>query len=117
MLLISDGNDWTKNNETVEYPFAQHVYQLYNRKSNVELAHFPLEGHDYGKNKRAAAYAFLAKHLGLKLKNIQDAQGHVSEDFVGILPQQTLTFFTEDERKPLISGEAVYQVFLDSRKR
>lgn len=117
MLLISDGNDWTKNNESVEYPFAQHVYQLYDKASHVELAHFPREGHDYGKNKRVAAYGFLARHLGLNMKNIQDQAGNVTEDFVSVQTQNALTYFTEDELKGLMSGDDVYKVFLESKTK
>ena len=69
MLLISDGNDWTKNNETVEYPFTRGIYELFNKESLVENVHLKNEKHDYGVNKRRAAYDFLAKHLGLKIEN------------------------------------------------
>lgn len=107
MLLISDGNDWTKNNETVEYPFAHHIYGLYGKESQVELAHFAEEKHDYGKNKRVAAYKFLAKHFGLKLANIQNDQGEISEDFVAIQSREDLSYFTPEESEKLIKGEAV----------
>jgi hypothetical protein len=112
MLLISDGNDWTKNNERVEYPFARHIYGLFGNAENVELAHFPKEGHDYGKNKRMAAYAFLAKHLQLDVKKIQDTNGNISEDFVRILPQNDLKFFHENELADLVKGEQVYKIFV-----
>jgi hypothetical protein len=98
MLWISDGTDWTKNNETVEYPFARAIYKLYNKESLVENAHFPAEGHDYGQNKRLAAYKFLAKHLGLKFENITNKEGEVSEDFVTILDQKDLSFFKPGEQ-------------------
>lgn len=116
MLLISDGNDWTKNNERVEYPFARAVYKLYNKEDAVENAHFPAEGHDYGKNKRMAAYHFLAKHLGLNLKKITDAQGAINENFVTLLDQKDLRYFNEHEPDTRIKGDAVYNVFLDAKK-
>ena len=116
MLWISNGSDWTKNNQTVEYPFARHVYKLFNKENMVELAHFPLEGHDYGKNKRLAAYPFLAKHLALDLKKIQDDNGNITEDFVSIQSQKDLLFFTEHERNALVSGEDVYRIFVESKK-
>ena len=65
MLLISDGADWTKNTPVVEYPFIRNIYKLYGRENLVENAHFADEQHDYGFNKRQAAYRFLAKHLKL----------------------------------------------------
>ena len=52
LLLISDGKDWTKNTPDVEFPYIQHIYELYNQKGNVENVHLPDEGHDYGMSKR-----------------------------------------------------------------
>lgn len=117
LLLISNGNDWTKNNETVEYPFAQHVYGLYGKASNVELAHFPTEGHDYGPNKRVAAYKFLAKHLNLNLANIQGKEGKINEDFVEIQTRENLTYFAAGELNNAVKGDTVYRIFQDSKKK
>ena len=117
MLWISDGNDWTKNNETVEYPFAKHVYKLYGRESLIENAHFPAEGHDYGKNKRLATYRFLAKHLDLRIENIRDKTGDISEDFVTILDQKDLKYFSAEELTGLIKGDEVYHVFVESKQK
>lgn len=117
LLLISDGNDWTKNNPTVAYPFARHIYELYGKPSAVENAHFPDEGHDYGRNKRFAAYRFLAEHLGLQISNITDTQGHLTEDFVTILQRKDLEFFKHEELAGLIQGDAVYKVFIASKQR
>lgn len=115
MLFISNGNDWTKNNETVEYPFARHIYGLYGKQSNVELAHFPKESHDYGKNKRLAAYRFLAKHLELDLAKIKDANGQITEDFVTIQDQKDLIYFKQAELDNLITGDEVYRIFVESK--
>lgn len=117
MLMISDGNDWTKNNETVEFPFAQHVYKLYQNERQVELAHFPREGHDYGKNKRKAAYPFLSRHLSLDLQKIRDEKGNITEDFVSLQSRNDLIYFTEKERNALMQGDDVYKVFVESKKK
>ena len=109
MLLVSDGEDWTKNNSTVEFPFAQGIYALYNKDSLVQHVHLQNEGHDYGKNKRLAAYNFLAKYLGLKIENIKDASGRVNEDFVSILHRNDLIYFKENEFSPSIKEDQVYQ--------
>lgn len=116
MLWVSDGSDWTKNNGTVEYPFAKNIYALYDKAPSVEHVHLADEGHDYGINKRLPMYKFMARHLGLKIENIKDPQGNVSEDFVSILEQKDLTYFNEEELAALIKGDAVYQVFLESKK-
>lgn len=116
MLLISDGNDWTKNNETVEYPFARGIYKFYKKESQVENVNFKNEEHDYGVNKRLAAYNFLAKHLGLKIENITGKNGKVSEDFVTLLDRKDLTYFNQEELASFIKGDAVYKVFIDSKK-
>lgn len=116
MLLISNGTDWTKNNESIEYPFARHVYDLYGKLSSVQLAHFSTEGHDYGKNKRLAAYNFLAKHLGLNLDKIKNANGQISEDFVTLQPRNELTFFKAEESAQLLKGDEIYDIFVESKK-
>lgn len=90
MLLISDGDDWTKNTPNFEYPFVKRIYGFYNREDKVENAHFAHEKHDYNASKRQAAYAFLAKHLGLNT-------GGVLKD--GKFDETTNTLLTEQDLK------------------
>jgi hypothetical protein len=85
MLLISDGDDWTKNNPTVEYPFLQKIYTYYGQVNKVANAHFVNEKHDYGFNKRQSAYTFLAEHLKLKID-----QKLTGEEWVKILETDEL---------------------------
>ena len=115
MLLISDGDDWTKNNPAVEFPFAQRVYKLYGKESMVENAHFPLEKHDYGKNKRIAAYHFLARYLELNEKSILNSAGEIDESFVTFFQRSELEYFTVDELASHIKGDAVYQAFVGQK--
>ena len=72
LLLISVGGDWTKNTPTVEFPYIQNVFRLFDAAGNVENAHFPNEGHGYEAIKRQAMYPFMVKHLGLKPDRILD---------------------------------------------
>jgi hypothetical protein len=39
MLVISDGEDWTKNVPVVEFPYIQNVYRLYGARAQVENLH------------------------------------------------------------------------------
>ena len=111
MLVISDGADWTKNTPNVEFPFIKHVYGLYGHGDKVENAHFANEGHDYGKNKRLAAYNFLAKHLSMDIKKIQDKNGNVNERFVKIVDRKSLEFFKPGETANFIKGADVWAAF------
>ena len=47
LLLVSDGDDWTRQTPKVEFPHLQRIYQLTGAPDNVENAHFADEGHDY----------------------------------------------------------------------
>ena len=115
MILVSDGADWTKNNPSVEFPFAQKVYDLYGKKSLVENVHLPDEKHDYGINKRLGVYAFFEKHLGLQTKPIRDKSGAISESFATIVPGKDLEYFKPGETDGFIKGDQVYDAFVKSK--
>ena len=100
LLLISDGEDWTGQNPTAEFPYVQRIYQLVGSPDYVENAHFPKEGHDYGPSKRAAMYPFMAKHLGLDLARIQNAAGQIDESFAVVHPRAELLVFPADKPRP-----------------
>ena len=92
-LIISDGKDWTKNVPEVELPYIQNVYRLMNAESKVENLHLANEGHDYGPSKRAGAYAFLGKHLGLQLDRIRASDGTFNEQPVTLQQREALLVF------------------------
>ncbi|HEV7349788.1 alpha/beta hydrolase family protein [Telluribacter sp.] len=103
MLLISDGGDWTKNNPKVEYPHIQQIYGLYGKKDQVSNVHFPAEKHDFGPNKRAAMYPFMAKYLKLDEKQVDESR-------VQVLDRKVLTVFDEAHPRPanaVVGDEAV----------
>lgn len=72
--VVSDGKDWTAHVPTVELPYLQHIYGLYNAADKVKNYHFPSEGHDFGLNKRQAVYAFFGEVFGLDTTKIDEAQ-------------------------------------------
>lgn len=107
-LLISDGQDWTKNTPDVEFPYIRNVYRLYGAQDKVEYVHLPDEGHDYGLSKRLGAYKFLAKHLGLFLGRVSKPDGSIDESFVVIEENEGLYVFNDKHPRPAhaVSGDA-----------
>ena len=95
LLLISDGDDWTRNVDKVEFPYIQKVYEAYGKAENVENVHLALEKHDYGYSKRKAAYLFFEKHLNLSFKNIP-GKGSLNESFIKVLDRKDLEVFNRD---------------------
>ncbi len=93
MLLVSDGDDWTKFTPDLEFPHIQRIYSFFDAKDMVENVHLPLEKHDYGPSKRKAAYAFLAKNLGLDINMSNEAKSSV-------LPMEDLKVFNADNPLP-----------------
>ena len=116
LMLISDGADWTRNTPRIEYPYIQKVYALYNAEHKVENVHLPVEKHDYGYSKRAAAYIFLAYHLKLDLSKVEVKTGGVQENFITILPLEDLKVFTKKNPRPnsAIEGDDAIIKYLDS---
>lgn len=98
MLLVSDGDDWTKNTPDVEFPHIRYIYKLFNKPEFVENVHLPDDKHGYDYNKRAAVYPFLAKHLGLDLSKAVNADGSLNE--IGIVIEDTHTLYPFDEKHP-----------------
>ena len=112
MLVVSDGMDWTRNTPQVEYPYIKKVYALYNAEHKVENAHFPVEKHDYGYSKRTAVYFFFAHHLAMDINALPYENG-IIEDFVTILPKDSLKVFTSENPLPadaILGDEAVMKV-------
>lgn len=100
MLLVSDGDDWTKNTPKVEFPHIQYIYNLLGVKNNVKNVHLPEEGHGYELPKRKAVYPFLARHLNLDLTAILDENGEVNEKGIVIEPYEKMNVFSASNPRP-----------------
>jgi uncharacterized protein len=98
MMIVSDGDDYTKNSATVEYPHLKYIYGLLGKPELVENADFPNEKHGYDYSKRAAVYPFLAKYLGLDLSKAVNPDGSLKEEGIVIEEQKALYAF--DEKHP-----------------
>jgi len=114
MLIISDGDDWTKNTPRVEFPYIKNIYTLFGAAEKVENLHLALEKHDYGISKRKGAYRFLAKHLGLDINRILNDKGDIDEGFITIVPYDELKVFNQNNKRPdyaLIGDEKITLLF------
>jgi uncharacterized protein len=99
MLLISNGDDWTRNTTNVEFPYIQKVYDAMGKSEQVENVHLAIEKHDYGYSKRIAAYRFFSKHLQLDNDKAQKNQ-EIDESFIKILEPEELKVFTQKNPRP-----------------
>ena len=118
MLLVSDGDDWTKNSPKVEYPYIKRIYDLYGVGERVKLSHFPDGVHDYGPEKRKPVYRFLAEHLQLDLDKITDEEGNIDERGIQLLSNGDLRVFNQAHPRPsyaVIGDEAVTRLLNKTR--
>lgn len=100
-LLISIGNDWTKNTPFVEFPFLRNIYRYFGQENKVENVHLATEKHDYGPSKRAALYEFMAKHLNLDVSVVKDKMGNWLEEKSEVLPIAELSSYNQNYPFPL----------------
>ncbi|MFT4094605.1 MAG: acetylxylan esterase [Niabella sp.] len=98
-LLVTDGGDWTDKMPEHDFPYLQKIYNWYGKKENVENVHLPNETHDFGINKRAAVYRFMAGYFGLDLAAITDKNGNIDESGITIEPPNKMYVFGDKGEK------------------
>lgn len=116
-LIVSCGEDWTKDSAIVEAPHIRDVYRLHGRQDAFEHAHFPLEGHNYGHNKRIPVYEFIARRFGLKRDAACERGGDYVPEKVVIEDAEGLRVWTEDHPRPasaLEGAEAIARALFAS---
>lgn len=96
LLVISDGDDWTKSVPGTDFPYLKKIYNYYNKVSNVESVYLPKDKHDFGITKRVPMYKFFAKHLGLDLKAITGKNGGIDESSITIQKNRDELVFGKD---------------------
>lgn len=99
-LIISCGNDWTKNTPEVEFPYIQNVYRLFGAEKSVRNLHLADEGHDYGYSKRVGTYLFMAEHLGLSIDSVMMTDGSIDESLVTIEEEASMSVFNDEHPRP-----------------
>jgi hypothetical protein len=65
-LIVSVGQDATRDFPEVGFPFVRRAYGAYGADFRAESVYLPKEAHDFGPSKRAAVYLFFARNLGFE---------------------------------------------------
>lgn len=107
---LTAANDWTKEMATKGFPELQQLYELYDKKDDVQLTARIEFGHNYNQVSREAMYRWFKKHLKF--------EGEPVETEMEFLDRQQLTVFNKDHPRPL-GGEQFERsllVGLTSRK-
>jgi dienelactone hydrolase len=110
LLVISDGNDWTRHVPDIEFPYLKKVYGLYGKQENVENVHLADEGHDYGVSKRMGLYDFMARHLGLNINAVKDKTGKIDESKVTIEKYEAQLVFGKEGNLPATAVKGVDKI-------
>ena len=100
LMLLSDGDDWTRAVPGTDYPYLQKIYGFYGKQSDVESVFLSGDRHDYGTTKRFPMYKFISKHLGLNIDAITGKDGKIDESGITIQPNKDLLVFGPDHVLP-----------------
>lgn len=110
LLVVSDGGDWTRTVDQVEFPFIQRIYSFYGKEGLTENVHLPDENHDFGPNKQIAMFDFMVKHLGLDPSSVKDARAAYAFDAIQPVTWEKLLVFPEG-KLPLGHITSIAQIY------
>ena len=106
LFLAGSTGDWTRNQETVEYPMLRATYALYGAEENVE--HFyQVAGHQYNAKTRHRVYSFFARKL------LGKDPGWVEQP-IETQDLQALTWFAGKGHAPGLEGD---EAFFEAHKQ
>ncbi len=100
LFLAGSTGDWTKNQETEEYPAMLEVYRHYGAAHMVEH-YYQVAGHQYNQKTRRRVYSFFARHLMGK-------EIVWEEEPIDAFDTDCLTWFKGGEKAPGFANDSEY---------
>lgn len=115
LMIISDGDDWTRHFPEEDFPHIRHIYGLFGAVDNVQSVYFPQGKHDYGPDSRKVAYRFFSKALGLvpppsaEFVHIESQSDQAVRNWIHL----PVAFPVKKDAKP---DGILYEIYLKSRR-
>lgn len=100
LFISGSTGDWTRNQETIEYPVLREVYRLYGAEDKLEH-YYQVAGHQYNEKTRKRVYNFFARRL-----MGQDIQWE--EQPIEVEDLQALTWFRGEGHAPGFGSNAEF---------
>ena len=92
LFISGSTGDWTKNQETIEYPLLRETYRLFDAEDKLEH-YYQVAGHQYNEKTRRRVYHFFARTL-MKQDILWEEQA------IEVADLQALTWFRGEGHAP-----------------
>ena len=115
LMIVSDGDDWTRHFPEEDFPYIRHIYEFFGAAGNAQNVHFAKGKHDYGPSKRQVAYRFFSQALATAQPPMAES-AHIesqSDQAVRNWIELEVAFPVKKEARP--AGVA-YETYLDSSR-